>query len=298
MKPVIVAEKIKKEFSNNVALSEIDLTINENECVALLGKNGAGKSILLNIILGNYFQTSGSITMSFEKNEIGFLPQKTNFPDDVKVKELLHFVGSYGENHLSEEERNNILKFSSEQLNQFAAKLSGGQQRLLDFCLSIINKPKLLIMDEPTNGMDTSTRKHFWEIIQQLMDNETTIVFTTHYIEEVNYSSDRVILLNDGELIADDTPYHLRMLDHEKILWIESDNYTPYKEKIQKIISVNQIRIVETNELTKWHFQAEQTSRIFEELLAIDFPLEKIELTNTSLLDTIFNEKGKERKAE
>ncbi|MGX7162807.1 ABC transporter ATP-binding protein [Enterococcus massiliensis] len=298
MKPVIVAEKIKKEFSNNVALSEIDLTINENECVALLGKNGAGKSTLLNIILGNYFQTSGSITMSFEKNEIGFLPQKTNFPDDVKVKELLHFVASYGENHLSEEERNNILKFSSEQLNQFAAKLSGGQQRLLDFCLSIINKPKLLIMDEPTNGMDTSTRKHFWEIIQQLMDNETTIVFTTHYIEEVNYSSDRVILLNDGELIADDTPYHLRMLDHEKILWIESDNYTPYKEKIQKIISVNQIRIVETNELTKWHFQAEQTSRIFEELLAIDFPLEKIELTNTSLLDTIFNEKGKERKAE
>lgn len=89
-------------------------------------------------------------------------------------------------------------------------------------------------MDEPTNGMDTSTRKHFWEIIQQLMDNETTIVFTTHYIEEVNYSSDRVILLNDGELIADDTPYHLRMLDHEKILWIESDNYTPYKEKSKK----------------------------------------------------------------
>lgn len=83
------------------------------------------------------------------------------FPNDIKVYELIDFVLSYGEQHLSMNEITEILHFSNNQLQQFASKLSGGQQRLLDFCLAIINKPKLLIIDEPTSGMDTDTRQHF-----------------------------------------------------------------------------------------------------------------------------------------
>ena len=160
----------------------------------------------MNIIIGKYFQNDGNVKIYCEKKNVGFLPQNTNFPDDIKVNELIKFVSSYTDTPLSEEEVALILNFSNEQMNKFASKLSGGQQRLLDFCLAVINKPQFLIVDEPTSSMDTSTRHHFWECIQQLKEKGTTVLFTTHYIEEAEHLCHRVGILDKGRLIALETP--------------------------------------------------------------------------------------------
>ena len=286
---IIEIKNIEKEINNKKVLNNINFSIEKKECVALLGKNGAGKSTLLNIIIGKYYQNRGNITLNCTKRNIGFLPQKTNFPDDVKVNELIAFVSNYTDNPLSKEEIFFILNFSDEQMNQIASKLSGGQQRLLDFCLSIINKPELLIVDEPTSSMDTSTRHHFWECIQLMKEQGTTILFTTHYIEEVNYCSDRVVLLDEGNLIADETPYRLRMMNHEKIICFDLDLYNKFKQPLLQIIKDHKIKIIKLKTTIELHFTAEKTTELLHLLLKISFPLEKIELTNTSLLNTIFN---------
>ena len=144
-------------------------------------------------------------------------------------------------------------------MNKFASKLSGGQQRLLDFCLAVINKPQFLIVDEPTSSMDTSTRHHFWECIQQLKEKGTTVLFTTHYIEEVNYCADRVLLLDNGNLMADETPYRLRMLNHEKIIVLDINLYKQFEQPLQHIIICNQIKEIFSKSTVEFYFVAERT---------------------------------------
>lgn len=287
-KKIVEIQDIKKEFNQKTVLSNITFSIKKNECIALLGKNGAGKSTLLNIIIGKYFQNDGNLKIYCEKKNVGFLPQNTNFPDDIKVNELIKFVSSYTDTPLSEEEVALILNFSNEQMNKFASKLSGGQQRLLDFCLAVINKPQFLIVDEPTSSMDTSTRHHFWECIQQLKEKGTTVLFTTHYIEEVNYCADRVLLLDNGNLMADETPYRLRMLNHEKIIVLDINLYKQFEQPLQHIIICNQIKEIFSKSTVEFYFVAERTDYIIKALLSIGFPIKEVELTNTSLLDTIF----------
>ncbi|MGG5312496.1 ABC transporter ATP-binding protein [Enterococcus sp. DIV2381] len=289
MSEVIVIEQLQKVLSKKIILDNINVIIKENECIALLGKNGAGKSTLIKIILGNYTMNSGSIENRYSKSEIGYLPQKTSFPDDLKVSELLQFVSSFSTNPLSVDKINDVLGFTEEQLKQFANTLSGGQQRILDFCLSIINQPKLLIIDEPTAGMDTLTRKRFWDIIQRLKANKTTILFTTHYIEEVDYCADRVLLLDRGKIIADDTPYRLRIMERKKILMMELQSYQRYQHKLKKVIQKHDIFLNEKKSLVELHFSFDQTVSIIKDLITIDFPLDDIELMNTSLLNSIFN---------
>lgn len=286
---IISTENICKKFKQKKVLNSINFSIKENECVALLGKNGAGKSTLLNIIMGKYFPDEGNIAIGCMTKDIGFLPQKTNFPDDVKVNELIHFVYGYTDESLSIEEIHAILNFSKEQMNQFASKLSGGQQRLLDFCLAIINQPKFLIIDEPTSSMDTTTRYHFWECIKKLKQKGVTIIFTTHYIEEVHYCSDRVLLLDSGSLIADETPYHLKMMNEKKIIYFDSELFTQFKKELQDIIIANSISVIKADKLIELHFESEKTNKVIKELMKAGFPFKEIEITNTSLLDTIFN---------
>ncbi len=97
-----------------------------------------------------------------------------------------------------------LTKFDSSQLNQFVNKLSGGQQRLLDFVLSLIGQPQLILLDEPTSTMDIEIREYFWSIIENLKEDNRTILYTSHYIEEVERMSDKIILIENGEIILND----------------------------------------------------------------------------------------------
>ena len=284
---VIKVEKLSKKIKDKEILRNISFEINDGECVALIGPNGAGKTTLIDCLLGDKFMSSGQVAIQgFApidprlKQLISILPQENTVVQDLKVKELLSFFQSIYPNSLSNQEIDDLLKFSDKQKNQLAGKLSGGQKRLFSFVLALIGRPKILFLDEPTAAMDTSTRQHFWEIIDQLKKNGVTIVYSSHYIEEVEHTADRILVLHKGELIRDTTPYAMRGEEQEKHFTVP----LTYQDFISTLNPVQEIEIKQ-NALS---FTTKEASQVWKALQEQGCTIEEIEVRNRTLLDSIF----------
>ena len=220
---MIEVRALDKAIKGRTILSNISFEIKSGECVALIGPNGAGKTTLLSCLLGDRKATKGQVLLEglapqaqSNKEKVAVLPQENAIPTDLKVKELLRFFQAIYKDSLTDVEIDSLLCFSSEQKNQLAGKLSGGQKRLLAFVICLIGKPKLLFLDEPTAGMDTSTRQRFWEIVHDLKEKGVTIFYTSHYIEEVEHTAERILVLHQGRLLRDTTPFAMRSEEQEK----------------------------------------------------------------------------------
>lgn len=284
---VIKVEKLSKKIKDKEILRNISFEINDGECVALIGPNGAGKTTLIDCLLGDKFVSSGQIAIQgFAptdprlKQLISILPQENTVVQDLKVKELLSFFQSIYPNSLSNQEIDDLLRFSDKQKNQLAGKLSGGQKRLFSFVLALIGRPKILFLDEPTAAMDTSTRQHFWEIVNQLKKNGVTIVYSSHYIEEVEHTADRILVLHKGELIRDTTPYAMRGEEQEKHFTVP----LTYQEVIRTLDQVQELEIKQ-NALS---FTTKEASQVWKVLQEQGCMIEEIEVRNRTLLDSIF----------
>ena len=220
---MIEVRALDKAIKGRTILSNISFEIRSGECVALIGPNGAGKTTLMSCLLGDRKATKGQVLLDglapraqSNKEKVAVLPQENAIPTDLKVKELLHFFQAIYKDSLTDVEIDSLLCFSPEQKNQLAGKLSGGQKRLLAFVICLIGKPKLLFLDEPTAGMDTSTRQRFWEIVHDLKEKGVTIFYTSHYIEEVEHTAERILVLHQGRLLRDTTPFAMRSEEQEK----------------------------------------------------------------------------------
>lgn len=220
---MIEVRALDKAIKGRTILSNISFEIKSGECVALIGPNGAGKTTLMSCLLGDRKATKGQVLLDglapraqSNKEKVAVLPQENAIPTDLKVKELLRFFQAIYKDSLTDVEIDSLLCFSSEQKNQLAGKLSGGQKRLLAFVICLIGKPKLLFLDEPTAGMDTSTRQRFWEIVHDLKEKGVTIFYTSHYIEEVEHTAERILVLHQGRLLRDTTPFAMRSEEQEK----------------------------------------------------------------------------------
>ena len=284
---VIKVEKLSKKIKDKEILRNISFEINDGECVALIGPNGAGKTTLIDCLLGDKFMSSGQIAIQgFAptdprlKQLISILPQENTVVQDLKVKELLSFFQSIYPNSLSNQEIDDLLRFSDKQKNQLAGKLSGGQKRLFSFVLALIGRPKILFLDEPTAAMDTSTRQHFWEIVNQLKKNGVTIVYSSHYIEEVEHTADRILVLHKGELIRDTTPYAMRGEEQEKHFTVP----LTYQEVISTLDQIQELEIKQ-NALS---FTTKEASQVWKALQEQGCTIEEIEVRNRTLLDSIF----------
>lgn len=284
---VIKVEKLSKKIKDKEILRNISFEINDGECVALIGPNGAGKTTLIDCLLGDKFVSSGQIAIQgFAptdprlKQLISILPQENTVVQDLKVKELLSFFQSIYPNCLSNQEIDDLLRFSDKQKNQLAGKLSGGQKRLFSFVLALIGRPKILFLDEPTAAMDTSTRQHFWEIVNQLKKNGITIVYSSHYIEEVEHTADRILVLHKGELIRDTTPYAMRGEEQEKHFTVP----LTYQEVISTLDQIQGLEIKQ-NALS---FTTKEASQVWKVLQEQGCTIEEIEVRNRTLLDSIF----------
>lgn len=284
---VIKVEKLSKKIKDKEILRNISFEINDGECVALIGPNGAGKTTLIDCLLGDKFVSSGQIAIQgFAptdprlKQLISILPQENTVVQDLKVKELLSFFQSIYPNSLSNQEIDDLLRFSDKQKNQLAGKLSGGQKRLFSFVLALIGRPKILFLDEPTAAMDTSTRQHFWEIVNQLKKNGVTIVYSSHYIEEVEHTADRILVLHKGELIRDTTPYAMRGEEQEKHFTVP----LTYQDFVSTLTMVQELEIKQ-NALS---FTTKEASQVWEALQEQGCTIEEIEVRNRTLLDSIF----------
>ena len=284
---VIKVEKLSKKIKDKEILRNISFEINDGECVALIGPNGAGKTTLIDCLLGDKFMSSGQIAIQgFAptdprlKQLISVLPQENAVVQSLKVKELLSFFKSLYPDSLSDKEIDDLLRFSDKQKNQLAGKLSGGQKRLFSFVLALIGRPKILFLDEPTAAMDTSTRQHFWEIVNQLKQNGVTIVYSSHYIEEVEHTADRILVRHKGELIRDTTPYAMRGEEQEKHFTVP----LTYQEVISTLDQIQELEIKQ-NALS---FTTKEASQVWKVLQEQGCMIEEIEVRNRTLLDSIF----------
>ncbi|MBM7689198.1 hypothetical protein BCR24_03805 [Enterococcus ureilyticus] len=208
---MITATKLTKIMNKKTILNKVSLTVNKGEIIALVGPNGAGKTTLINCLTGLIRPTAGEISLfgtnplnKKNKMKLGVMQQESTTLENVKVKELLTLFRSFYPDPLSLEALLEITGLNEHQ-NTYTTKLSGGQKRRLTFGLSIIGKPELLFLDEPTTGMDVTSRQLFWEKINQLKEQGKTIILTTHYLEEIEKVATRILLMKQGEIVHDGT---------------------------------------------------------------------------------------------
>ena len=284
---LIEVKKLSKSIRGKEILKDISFEISQGDCVALIGPNGAGKTTLMDCLLGDKFLTAGEAaiqglkpTDNHLKQSVAILPQENTVVEDLKVKELLTFFQAIYPNSLSNQEIDDLLQFTDKQKNQLASKLSGGQKRLFSFVLSLIGRPKILFLDEPTSAMDTSTRQHFWEIVDQLKQQEVTIVYSSHYIEEVEHTADRILVLHKGELIRDTTPYAMRSEEQEKHFTLP----LTYQAVLEKLDNVTDIEIKQK----ALSFATRDAGQVWQVLQEHGCTIEEIEVRNRTLLDSIF----------
>nr|WP_279389514.1 ABC transporter ATP-binding protein [Mammaliicoccus sciuri] len=285
---VIDVQNVTKIYNQKKVVSDVSFQINEGECTALIGPNGAGKSTLIDMIIGDRHPNDGQIisdNQQLDKKRMGILFQTTAFPDVMKVKELFYLFKSFYKDTISIETFKEITRFDNDKLEQFAAKLSGGERRILDFTLSIIGKPDFVILDEPTSAMDTEMRKHFWKVIEEMKQEGKTIFYTSHYIEEVERMADRVVVLNKGELVMDSTPRAIR----------HSENKTMIQIPLAKKEVVNILKNVSV-EASKdmLIITTEDVNPVIKAFIDYGIDFNEVEIIKESLMDTIFS-KNEER---
>lgn len=282
---MISIKRLSKSIQGRQILSDITTQISEGECVALIGQNGAGKTSLISCLLGEMVPSQGTITMTSSPQELAVLPQENVIPTDLKVQELLNFFQSIYKDALRPAEIDRWLQFSQAQKQQLAGKLSGGQKRLLAFILILIGKPKLLFLDEPTAGMDTSTRQHFWTIIQELKARGMTVFYTSHYLEEVETTADRILLLHQGQLVRDTSPFTIRNEQNHKQVTLAA-SWAPVVAQLTRISNLTHTR-------DTVQFQTAEIEQVWQELTQQGCRISDLQLQNQSLLASLFeNQEG------
>ena len=216
--PAISVRELTMTYPNGtVALSGVDFEVQPGEVFALLGPNGAGKTTTVEILEGFRSRTSGSaIVLGIDpsnasrvwRDRVGIVLQSSGTSDEVSVRELLALQARY---HASPRAPGEVIGLVGleDKADTRVDRLSGGQQRRLDVARGIIGRPDLVFLDEPTTGFDPEARRQFWDLIRALRDEGTTIVLTTHYMEEAEVLADRIGVIVGGRLVATGTPSEL-----------------------------------------------------------------------------------------
>ncbi len=223
MKDIIKIQNLCKSFGDVKAVQDLSFRVKEGELFAFLGVNGAGKSTTINIMCGQLLKDSGSVEIDGKsldddlekiKGTFGVVFQNSvldsalSVYDNLECRAALYGItGRAFKERLSELAK--LLEFEN-LLKRTVGKLSGGQRRRIDIARALINKPQILILDEPTTGLDPQTRKNLWDVISQLRKNENMTVFlTTHYMEEAA-EADYVVIIDSGKISAEGTPLELK----------------------------------------------------------------------------------------
>ena len=221
MKKAIVFNKVKKNFGKLEALKGIDLTIDEGEFFALLGPNGAGKSTLINILAGLMKPTSGSVKVMGHdvivdyqnaRRSLGIVPQELVFDPFFNVREMLRFqAGYFGKGRENDDWIDEVIEGLDlqDKANTNMRMLSGGMKRRALIAQALVHKPPVIVLDEPTAGVDVELRKKLWQFIKKLNQKGHTIVLTTHYLEEAETLCSRVAMMDQGKVVALDKTRNL-----------------------------------------------------------------------------------------
>jgi len=253
-KNVVDVKNLKKTYSKKganlvEALKTLNLEVKEGEIFGLLGPNGAGKSTFINILGGSVIKSEGTVNVwgfDLDKNprqaraSIGIVPQEVNVDPFFSPKNLLELqAGLYG---VKKKDRitDTILKLVSleKQANSYSRSLSGGMKRRLMVAKAMVHQPPIIILDEPTAGVDVDLRQKLWENVRSLNNKGVTIILTTHYLEEAEKMCDRIGILSNGELVALDTTKNLLNRIQTKIVNFITDKKVNINENTLKSLKI------------------------------------------------------------
>ena len=281
-----VYKQNKKKLTNVKALNNINLNVNRGEVFGLLGPNGAGKTTFLNILAGTVIKTQGKVEVwgfDLDKNprqvraSIGIVPQEVNLDAFFSPRKLLDLqAGLYG---IKKKERItdlilNIVSLKN-QADTYSRSLSGGMKRRLLIAKAMVHQPPILVLDEPTAGVDVELRNNLWKNIKELNNQGVTIILTTHYIYEAQEMCDRIAILNKGNLIAlESTESLLNKIETKKVKF--------KVEKIEKNLNLK---------LGKVNFELAENNYIFasfnKNTLRIEELLDYLKQKQLKILDII-----------
>lgn len=255
---ILEVKNLRKKYDNNEVVKGISFNVKEGEILGFLGPNGAGKSTTINILSTALKATSGEISfngVNISKNKkdyksnIGIVPQSLaifeNLPAIENVKYFASFYGLKGESLKKKSKEALEMVGLLDRVNDLPKTYSGGMKRRLNIACALAHNPKLLILDEPTVGIDPQSRNHILESIKNLRKNGTTIIYTTHYMEEVEAISDRAVIIDKGEIIAEGSLDKLKEgIDENTIYNIYGENIEKIDiESLNAIVGVNKVEI-------------------------------------------------------
>jgi ABC-2 type transport system ATP-binding protein len=214
MNPIIEVQDLVKKYGDFTAVKGISFSVNEGEIFGLLGPNGAGKSTTLEIIETLRDKTSGKVTvdgldLDTSPNEIkkiiGVQLQASGYYQNINLTELIWlFSGLYNEK-VDEDQFLDVVNLKDKAKSKYK-ELSGGQKQRFSIATTLINQPKIIFLDEPTTGLDPQARRNLWDMIREIRGKGTTVIITTHYMEEAEVLCDRVAVIDSGRIIAIDSP--------------------------------------------------------------------------------------------
>jgi len=234
MTSIIECKNIIKNYDKVIALNDVSLSVNKGEIFGVIGPDGAGKTTLFRILTTLLNPSSGSAMIDgFDvikdyksiRKDIGYMPGKFSLYTDLTVRENLEIFASIF--HTTIEENYHLIKDIYQQIEKFetrrAGALSGGMKQKLALCCAMIHKPKLIVLDEPTTGVDPVSRKEFWDMLKKLKEQGITILVATPYMDEASMC-DRIALIQNGKILHIETPQKIKELIKKKVIAISANN--------------------------------------------------------------------------
>ena len=257
-KPALKITNLSKTYDNKfVALKGIDLEVKQGDFFALLGSNGAGKSTTIGIIASLVNKTSGKVNVfgydldterERVKQQIGLVPQEFNFNIFEPIFEIIVNQGGYYgiDSPTAKKRAEELLKLLGlwQKRNEIAKNLSGGMKRRLMIARALIHSPKLLILDEPTAGVDIEIRRSMWELLTQLNEAGTTIILTTHYLDEAESLCRNIAIINQGEVVENTSMKKLLSQLHTEVFVLD------LKESLAKVPKIDGITVTQRDKYT------------------------------------------------
>jgi ABC-2 type transport system ATP-binding protein len=255
MQVALEARNLVKRYPGVVAVNDVSFEVNQGICFGLLGPNGAGKTTTVEIIEGVTPATAGEVYYFGEpagrrfREEAGIQFQNTALQDFLTVRETLQMFRKLYDRHA---DLDRIVEECSlgDLLDRDNRKLSGGQRQRLFLAVALVNEPRLVFLDEPTTGLDPQARRNFWTLVQRIQANGTTIILTTHYMDEAHVLCDEIAIMDEGKIIASGAPDELLRNRYEGlIIELPLDDVSGSLEGIEHVVYDNQgiVEIVSTD---------------------------------------------------
>ena len=292
--------KIYNDENQNFAVENVSLEIPTGSIFGLLGPNGAGKSTLINIISGVVIKTSGNVSIwgydidkerKQSKLAIGVVPQELNIDAFFTPKEMLNLHSGMFNVPKSSWISHDLLELMdlTDKASTYSRKLSGGMRRRLLVAKAMVHSPPIIILDEPTAGVDVELRQKLWENFIKLNKQGVTIILTTHYLEEAEYLCDHIAIINKGKIIANEKKETLLTKFNQKIIKIKINEAKISKKDMLSLQKIGIVKVLESEIEINYKFNDISMKSIIEILYKTDLNIIDLSTKEVSLEDVFIN---------